>query len=284
MPQLKTIGIIGGDKRHYYLTKLMVEQGFKVFIYNVVESKDLLGERICRTKSLRELMESASIIICPFPFCIGTDIKVFCSYITKKHTLIGGGFPSCVISRMRETDAEFYDYTEHEDFLTENARSTAEGAIAEVIIKDEGRIYGSKCVIFGYGKCAKALAQSLSGLQAKIYIAARNIHQLKEAFDCGYESFYLYDVLENRCDRENPIVTADYIFNTVPILLLDQRALQYVSKDAFIMDIASKPGGTDFHTCQELQIRAELSLGIPGKYAPKASAKLILRSIRDLIG
>lgn len=283
LPQLKTIGIFGGDKRQYYLAKLIAEMGHRVLLYNIVGSKDLLGERIVCAESFQELMGNASIIICPFPFRISIDIKFFCSLIREGQTIIGGGFPPCVLKRVQETKATHYDYSINEDFLIENAKTTAEGAIAEVIIKDERRIYESRCVIFGYGKCARELAERLSALEAKVCIVARNLHQLGDAYDSGYESYYLNDVLENQCDGVNPIAIADYIFNTVPALLLDKKALQYVSKEAFIMDIASNPGGTDFDSCQELKIKAELSLGIPGKYAPKASARLILRSIRDLI-
>ena len=46
-----------------------------------------------------------------------------------------------------------------------------------------------------------------------------------------------------------------------------------------ILDIASKPGGTDFACARECGIRADLALGLPGKYAPKESAYILDRAV-----
>ena len=55
--------------------------------------------------------------------------------------------------------------------------------------------------------------------------------------------------------------------------------LARLPRDAYILDIASKPGGTDFACAKEFGIRADLVLGIPGKYAPKESAYILERSM-----
>ena len=39
----------------------------------------------------------------------------------------------------------------------------------------------------------------------------------------------------------------DIIFNTVPSVILDRQILSFVSKDALIIDLSSKPGGEDFY-------------------------------------
>ncbi len=71
----------------------------------------------------------------------------------------------------------------------------------------------------------------------------------------------------------------DFIFNTIPSLVLTENILNNVHKDTTIIDIASKPGGTDFDACKSLGINARLCLGLPGKYSPKTSAKIIYNSI-----
>lgn len=53
--------------------------------------------------------------------------------------------------------------------------------------------------------------------------------------------------------------------------------------DAYILDIASKPGGTDFACARECGIRADLALGLPGKYAPKESAYILDRAVERFV-
>lgn len=46
----------------------------------------------------------------------------------------------------------------------------------------------------------------------------------------------------------------DFIFNTVPAPVLTKERLQGVKPEVCIIDIASRPGGTDFSYCQESSI------------------------------
>ena len=62
------------------------------------------------------------------------------------------------------------------------------------------------------------------------------------------------------------------IINTVPSLVITQDILESMSKEAVILDIASKPGGTDFVYAAEKGISAKLALGLPGIYSTKSSA------------
>ena len=49
--------------------------------------------------------------------------------------------------------------------------------------------------------------------------------------------------------------------------------LKKVRKDALIVDIASGKGGVDYAAAKRCGVRALLCPGLPGKYAPKASAE-----------
>ena len=72
---------------------------------------------------------------------------------------------------------------------------------------------------------------------------------------------------------------AAMIVNTVPAPVITKLIIKELPRDAYILDIASKPGGTDFNYAKENGILAELVLGIPGKYAPKESAYILERAI-----
>src|SRR5699024_1787131 len=68
---------------------------------------------------------------------------------------------------------------------------------------------------------------------------------------------------------------SDIIINTVPALLLDKDALETVTPGSLIIDVASKPGGTDFNMAEQLGIKAIHALALPGKVAPITAGNII---------
>lgn len=69
------------------------------------------------------------------------------------------------------------------------------------------------------------------------------------------------------------------VVNTVPAPVVTELILRELPKDAYILDIASAPGGVDFDVAREYGIRSDLLLGIPGKYAPMESAYILARAM-----
>ena len=69
----------------------------------------------------------------------------------------------------------------------------------------------------------------------------------------------------------------DFIFNTVPAMILNRRMIENMNSAVCIFDIASAPGGVEFEAAEELGISAWLLPGLPGKYAPASSAEAIVR-------
>ena len=61
------------------------------------------------------------------------------------------------------------------------------------------------------------------------------------------------------------------------------KIIRELPRDAYIVDIASGEGGTDFACAREYGIHADHVLGIPGKYAPKESAYILERSLERFI-
>ena len=71
------------------------------------------------------------------------------------------------------------------------------------------------------------------------------------------------------------------IFNTIPHLIMDRKKLLRVDKRAVIIDLSSYPGGVDFNAARELNLKASLDLGLPGKVAPKTAAEIIIKVMMD---
>ena len=58
-------------------------------------------------------------------------------------------------------------------------------------------------------------------------------------------------------------VAADVIFNTVPGLLLSETVLKALPPETLVIDLASRPGGTDFDAAKRLGIRVVWALALP---------------------
>ena len=162
-----------------------------------------------------------------------------------------------------------------ENLTTLNAIPTAEGAIQIAMEKSLITLHNSKCLILGFGRIGKILAKMLSGIGAKVYCEARKQQDIAWIQSYGYNAIYLDEL-------NNHIGEFDFIFNTIPYIILDKNNLNMVEKDCFIIDLASKPGGVDFEYAKELGLQTEWALALPGKVAPKTSAYYIYDIIKGL--
>ena len=72
------------------------------------------------------------------------------------------------------------------------------------------------------------------------------------------------------------------VFNTVPFLILSKEKLILMNSEAIIIDLASKPYGTDFESAKKLGIKAQIYSGIPGKIAPDFEAEQIQKFINNI--
>ena len=133
-------------------------------------------------------------------------------------------------------------------------------------------IHKSKSLIIGFGRCAKILAQKLKGLDAEVTISCRNEKDLMLAKALGFDGISLKQLNEYIQDYE-------YIYNTVPAMVIDTTLIQKMRQDAMIIDIASGKGGVDFEAAKLYQIPAYLCPGLPGKYASYASATILAEYI-----
>ena len=188
-------------------------------------------------------------------------------------TLVLGG---CFTEEQRELldrrGIRYLDFMDDEVVAQENAVATAEGAIAELTNHSPYNIEGAKILVTGYGNCGKAIAKKLRGLGARVTVLARRREVRKQAKEDG---FYAVDFAFG----PEEAMGAAMLVNTVPAPVVTRVIIKELPRDAYILDIASKPGGTDFACAKEFGIRADLVLGIPGKYAPKESAYILERSM-----
>ena len=164
------------------------------------------------------------------------------------------------------------DYLKDESVAMKNTLAAAEGILAEAIIRSPRNLLGSTCLVLGYGRCGSTLVSYLKGISCHVLVYEK---QEKEAARA--------DIRVDQVIRPGELAMAlqesDFIFNTIPAMVLPKALLGYVRRDALILDMASAPGGVDYEACKELGISAALLPGLPGKYAPASSAEILAEKI-----
>lgn len=279
--------IIGGDLRQVYMANNLISRGFSVLLYGLENLCDKSSME--HAKSLAQAIDSSKVILTPIPFTkngvhiLSVDTKtdltpeILCKHLKKGHKLYGGCLTKNIQDFCEANDIYYNDFMEEEEITLFNTIATAEGTIAEAIINGSGNLHGSSCLILGYGRCAKTLAEKLKGLCSEVTIAARAPLAIAQAKTSSFHALPLTDL-------SAAISDFDYIFNTIPAPVLNKELLSKTKQDVVIIDIASAPGGVDFSSAKELSRTAKLSLGLPGKYAPKASADFLTSYLLSSLG
>ncbi len=280
------IGIIGGDNRQVYMAHYFLSKGYSVGTYEIPAT--VTHECCTALSSLSELLSDSSVLVFPIPMskdqvrinaASGAEdltLAEVVKLLSKEHLLFGGIIPHQITKACDEEEIFFYDLMKDERITILNAIATAEGSIMEAIAASNINLHASKCLVLGYGRCAKVLAAKLKAMDAHVLVAARSAEALASAEAAGHSSValpYLKCVLPS----------CDYIFNTIPSKILTHDCLDYVNKQVCIIDIASAPGGLDYSYAEELHLNAKLCLGLPGKVAPKTSADILATTILTMI-
>ncbi|MDF2473885.1 MAG: dpaA [Anaerocolumna sp.] len=266
---------VGGDMRQVYMVNDLIQRKYSVIVYGLEDS--ILDTTCGKANTLAEAISLGLTIIAPIPVTkdgvyinsrqpdSNLSIDELCQLLTPSNRLYGG----CLTERMKEhcdKNGIFYDdLMENEEITLFNTIATAEGTIAEAIINSTTNLHGSNCLIIGYGKCAKTLAYKLKPLCGSVDITARSSLALSQASTASFGTVELSQL-------DQVIGNYDYIFNTVPAMILPKAILIHTKEDVTIIDIATNPGGVDFSFAKEINRNAKLCLGLPGKYAPESSA------------
>ncbi len=113
--------------------------------------------------------------------------------------------------------------------------------------------------------------------RAQVTAAARRPAQRALA-----ESFGLRSVPIDRLGQIAPAF--DTVVNTVPAPVLSEAVLARLRPQSFIVDLASRPGGTDFDVARRLGHRAIHALSLPAACAPETAGEAVAQTVCDMIG
>lgn len=272
------IMIIGGDLRQTYLYNKLKNTYPNVLCAIIPDIDEKLPDK--------NQLKLCNTILLPIPFSkdkqniyttthINYPLNILIENLNPNTTIVGGYFDEKFLKLCKGNNINTIDLKDYEPFEIKNAIATAEGAIARAVIDSPLNIHGSNCLITGYGKCGKAIAARLKAINAKTYVAVRKISQMSSAYEQGHTAICLSDLSKY-------INQFDFIFNTVPAKIITRELLSKANPFVTIIDIASKPGGTDFDACSEFGIKSDLALSLPGLYSPQSSANIIYECMEEI--
>ncbi len=157
-----------------------------------------------------------------------------------------------------------------------NAIPTAEGALMLAMQELPITLHGSEAFVLGLGRTGFVLARLLAKVGSKVTAIDRGPADRARAYSEGWAA-YSFNELAAIAEQ------ADVIFNTVPALVLTENILFRTKPGVVVVDLASKPGGTDFEAAAALGRRAILAPGLPGKIAPRTAGRILARTYPAII-
>lgn len=277
------LSVIGGDIRQKYMIDDFIDKGFSVDTYGL--DYDING--LTKKKSLKEVMEN-KILVCPIPFSknkvnifslddyCDSSFENFITLLNNYHIIIGGLIPDRITDYCISNNIKYYDLIKNNSFAYLNAISTAEGAISCAILNSKINLHLSKCLVLGYGRCAQVLAKKLNSLDVDVCVVARKKEDRSKAISFGLKAIKFNEI---KC----VINEYDFIFNTVPSMVLKEAELCNISLESTLIDIASGSGGFDYKVCDRLKLNTNHILGLPGKISPKSSGKILSRFVEEIL-
>lgn len=243
-----------------------------------------LKEMFERENKVASSIHDAKFIVTTIPFTRDnekiTGTEFFIKDLIKiledeKKILISGNIPVNVRDELCIKKITYYDLLQKEEVAIKNAVPTAEGAILSAMQNSNITLNSSNILILGFGRIGKILANMLRGFGANIYVEARKEVDIAYIEAYGYNKVHLNDL-------NKYLIKFDFIFNTIPNIILDETRLKLLKSGVTIIDLASSPGGVDYRAAKDLGINVDWALALPSKVAPKSAAKYLKEEIENI--
>lgn len=282
------VAIIGGDARQLEVIRKLTELDAKL---SLVGFDQLAHNFTGATKMYIDEVDFSDIdaIILPVH---GTNLEgkidtVFSNeqiFITEdmllktpKHCVVYSGISNSYLDElMKKVNRKYVQLFERDDVAIYNSIPTAEGTIMMVIQHTDFTIHGSRVAVLGLGRVGMTVARTFAALGAKVKVGARRSEHLARITEMGLEPFHLHDL-------EKEVRDIDVCINTIPTMVVTASVISKMPAHTLIIDLASKPGGTDFRYAEKRGIKALLAPGLPGVVAPKTAGQIIANVLSQLL-
>ncbi len=276
-----SVAVVGGDRRAHYIAKMLADDGFEVGAALLSSDGDI------RQLSLGDALK-CRIVILPTPtskdgefvFAPEAEDKVrlvdIISGVGAGTVLLGANLADTFVSAASLRGIDALDYFSRDDVAKANAVPTAEGALMLAMQNSVRTVAESNCLVIGCGRCGRALAKLLRGCDADVTVSARRSKDHLWSITHGCHAVQTADIAEE-------IGRFDYIFNTVPVRVVEVGVLSEMRKDALLIELASGAAGVDMTAASQLGRQAIFAPALPGKCAPLTAAQILYRSIIGIL-
>lgn len=189
---------------------------------------------------------------------------------------LGGRVSEPVRQAAGAAGVELVDYFLRPELACLNAVPTAEGCLALLMQLRSRTIWESDFLILGYGRIGRAVARRLTLLGGRVTVAARSAEQRACARAAGCHGVPLTAL-------KRVLTNFDAVVNTIPAPVLGRSQLECLPRGALIVDLASRPGGTDFAAARALDLHAEHALSLPARCAPETAGELVAHTVVTIL-
>ena len=176
----------------------------------------------------------------------------------------------------QKAGVELVDYFARPELTVYNAIPTAEGCIGILLAERTRTLWGTNLLLLGFGPVGQALGARLAALGVNVTVCARRAEQRALAESLGLRGAELA--------RLAALAPAfDTVVNTIPAPVLTEPVLAALRPGSLIVDLASKPGGTDFAAAQRLGCKAIHALSLPAACAPDTAGEAVARTVLTIL-
>jgi len=283
------IAVIGGDARYLELIRQMQvlpEATIQLVGYDSLE-QGFTGQKQIEFDELE--LEKLDVVILPIT---GTDengnvetifsdrkiqlTKEWFRKLKDSATIFTGITNDYLTNAAKEANITLIPLLNRDDVAIYNSIPTAEGAIMMAIEHTDHTIHSSKVVVTGFGRVGHTVANKLSALGAKVSVSSKSIKELARITEMGMTAVPLERLSEH-------VNSCDLLINTIPASVIDKTIIEKLPPHSIIIDLASKPGGTDFDFAKKRGIHAILAKSLPNIVAPKTAGKILADVIQQIL-
>jgi dipicolinate synthase subunit A len=282
------IAVIGGDARQLEIIRKLTELDARLSLIGF-EQLDHAFTGAVKEKLDEVDFSNMDALILPVP---GTNLEGHVETIfsnekviltaemllkTPEHCTIYSGISNTFLNGItKETNRQLVQLFERDDVAIYNSIPTVEGTIMMAIQHTDFTIHGSNITVLGLGRVGMSVARTFHALGAKIKVGARKTEHLARITEMGLTPFHLNEI-------EQQVKDTDILINTIPLLIVTASVISKLPTHTLIIDLASKPGGTDFRYAEKRGIKALLAPGLPGIVAPKTAGQILANVLAQLL-
>ncbi|MGM0827231.1 MAG: dipicolinic acid synthetase subunit A [Bacillota bacterium] len=282
------IAVLGGDARQLEIIRKLTELDAKISLVGF-EQLDHAFTGATKEKLNEVDFSIIDAIILPVP---GTNLQGEIDTIfsnekivlteevvsqTPEHCTIYSGISNKYLDEiMSSTNRKLVQLFERDDVAIYNSIPTVEGTIMMAIQHTDFTIHGSTIVILGLGRVGMSVARTFHHLGGKVKVGVRKSEHLARVTEMGLEPFHLDNL-------EKEVENCDICINTIPVHIVKAVVIAKMPAHTLIIDLASKPGGTDFRYAEKRGIKALLAPGLPGIVAPKTAGQILANVLCQLL-